>query len=178
MIMRLIAILLICAPLMAVSQDNEIDWISLNEAEKRMKDEPRKVIIDVYTKWCGPCKMMNRTTFQDPDIVEFINDNYYAIKFNAESPDPVEFKGNTYKNENYDPSRKLRNSTHDLTKAIAPVNGRIAYPTVVFLDQSFKLIAPVQGYRSPKDMKPLLEYIQEEVYAQDVGYQEYLKSRK
>lgn len=162
MLLRIIALLSLILSLNLNAQ--QIDWISLNEAEKRMQKEPRKVLVDVYTSWCGPCKMMEQNTFKNPQIVEYINKNYYAVKFNAESPDELTFRGTTYKNEGYDPNKTGRNSTHDLARAIAPVSGRIAYPTVVYMDENFKILAPVQGYHTPQQIEPILKYIAESDY--------------
>ena len=161
---RLILFLLLGLPALAFSQQSEIEWLTLNEVEKRMADEPRKVMVDVYTTWCGPCRMMAQNTFKNPSVVEYINNHYYAIKFDAESPETIEFKGATYKNENHDPNKRGRNSTHDLARAIAPVNGRIAYPTVVYMDEDFKIIAPVQGYHTPQQIEPILKFIAEGDY--------------
>lgn len=142
-----------------------INWVSLEEVEKLMDKEPRKVIVDVYTEWCGPCKMMNNTTFKDPKVVEYVNKNYYAIKFNAEGKETIRFKGNEYRNDGYDPNRGSgRNSTHDLTKAIAPVNGRIAYPTIVYMDEEFKILAPVQGMWKADQFNQILRFFGEDVY--------------
>jgi thioredoxin-related protein len=161
------------AQLKADTPAGDINWISLEEAEKRMTKEPRKVLIDVYTEWCGPCKMMNNTTFKDPAVVKYINDNYYAVKFNAEGQETITFKGNVYKNDNYDPAKaKSRNATHDLTKAIAPVNGRIAYPTIVYLDESFQILSPVQGMQRPEQIMPILTFFGDDVY-KDKTWQEY-----
>lgn len=169
--------LLILSISCVTAQENkpQINWISIEEAEKRMAEEPKKVLIDVYTKWCGPCKMMNRTTFQDPKIVEYVNQNYYAIKFDAEGPDLVEFKGTTFKNEGYDPNKTGRNSTHDLTRAIAPVNGRIAYPTIVYMNEDFQIVTPVQGFQRPPQMMPILSFIAEEAYKTQ-SFEEYTSS--
>ncbi len=153
----------------------QIDWITWQEAEKRMADEPRKVLVDVYTKWCGPCKMMNQTTFQDPTVVEYVNKHYYAIKFDAEGPETVEFKGSVFKNEGYDPNKTGRNSTHDLTRAIAPVNGRIAYPTIVYMNEDFQIVTPVQGFQKTPQIMPILSFIAEEAYKTQT-FQEYTSS--
>lgn len=149
------------------AQDTKIEWITLNEAEQRMEKEPRKVLVDVYTTWCGPCRMMEQNTFHNPAVVEYINEHYYAVKFDAESPESVEFRGTVYKNENHDPNKRGRNSTHDLARAIAPVNGRIAYPTVVYMDEDFKILAPVQGYHTPQQIEPILKFIAEGNYAEN-----------
>ncbi|MCZ4407425.1 DUF255 domain-containing protein [Cryomorphaceae bacterium 1068] len=161
--------------LVAQEDKPQIDWITWQEAEKRMADEPRKVLVDVYTKWCGPCKMMNKTTFQDPIVVEYINKNYYAIKFDAEGPETVEFKGSVFKNEGYDPNKTGRNSTHDLTRAIAPVNGRIAYPTIVYMNEDFQIVTPVQGFQKTPQIMPILSFIVEEAYKTQT-FQEYTSS--
>lgn len=172
---RLILLSLLFFPIALMSQDVKVNWISLDEAEAKMAKEPRKVLVDVYTSWCGPCRMMDQNTFQNPKVVEYINKNYYAIKFDAESPDEVEFRGTTYKNEGFDPNKRGRNSTHDLARAIAPVNGRIAYPTVVYMDEDFKILAPVQGYHTPQQIEPILRYIAEEDYS-GVSFDDYKAS--
>ena len=72
-------------------QSQEINWISLEEVVEFQKTEPKNVIIDVYTNWCGPCKLMDKNTFSNPEIVSYINKNYYAVKFNCllyTSPSP------------------------------------------------------------------------------------------
>ncbi|MFN2430888.1 MAG: thioredoxin family protein, partial [Cryomorphaceae bacterium] len=99
--MKALITLLLILPLYLNAQvsKNEIDWITWDEVEVKMEKEPRKVLVDVYTKWCGPCKIMNKTTFQDKNVVDYINQNYYAIKFDAEGSDEVSFKGTVYKND-------------------------------------------------------------------------------
>ena len=42
--------------------------------------------MDIYTDWCGPCKLMDKNTFQNPDVAQYLNNNFYAVKFNAEGP--------------------------------------------------------------------------------------------
>jgi len=175
--LRYLLLILAVSPIYLFGQNssNQINWISLAEAEKLMAKEPRKVMIDVYTKWCGPCRMMDENTFKNPTVVEYVNKHYYAIKFDAESSEEVHFKGNTYKNEAFDPAKSSRNSTHELTMAIAPVNGRIAYPTVVYLDEEFKIVAPVQGYHTPQQIEPILKFIAEANY-QTVSFDQFKTS--
>jgi len=139
--------------------------MSFTEAVEAQKRTPRPVLIDFYTVWCGPCKMLEKNTFQNPIIAEYINKHFYAVKFNAEGKDSIAFNGAVFANAAYDPARASgRNSPHDLTRAMAAVQGNIAYPTVVYLNANWEIITPVQGYYAPKDIEPILHYVAEEAY--------------
>jgi len=61
----------------------KISWMTMNEALEAQKTQPKKIFMDVYTIWCGPCKLLDKNTFSDKKVIEFINENYYAVKFNA-----------------------------------------------------------------------------------------------
>lgn len=160
------------------SAQAEINWVEMSEVEALMKKEPKKVLVDVYTSWCGPCKMMNKTTFSDPDVVKYINEHYYAIKFDAEGEETITFQGKEFRNDNFDPAKtRGRNSTHDLTRAIAPVNGRIAYPTIVYMNEEFQILSPVQGFQKPEQIMPILSYFGEDIY-QQMEWQEYVEQSK
>jgi thioredoxin-related protein len=132
----------------------EINWLSLEEAVALQKKAPKKIMMDVYTSWCGPCKMLDRNTFHNADVVNYVNKNYYAVKFNAEGNEVVTFKGNTFSNPNYKPElANKRNSAHQLTSYFQ-VN---AYPTIVFMDESADLLAPVRGYQTATQLELYLK---------------------
>ncbi len=159
-------------PLALAAQNNltpappsAIKWVSLAEAQANVKKAPKPIMIDVYTHWCGPCKMLASKTFTDPKLAEYVNKNFYAVKFDAESGEEVTFNGKTYKNPTFNPAMKTgRNGTHELTQAIGSVEGRIAYPTVVYMNENLEIIAPVQGYMTPEQIEPILKYIGEGAY--------------
>ena len=157
-----------------VSAQDKINWLTVTEMQAAMQKEPRKVFIDVYTVWCGPCKMMMSQTFTDPKIIAYVNENYYAVKFNAEGNESITFNGRNYINNSFNPANSSRrNGTHEFTKAIAPVNGKIAYPTLVYMDEDFQIISPVQGFWKAPQLLPLLHFINEEVYKTQTSFQDY-----
>ncbi len=78
------------------SVSQEIKWITLEDAVYLQQAAPRNIIIDVYTNWCGPCKLLDRNTFGNKDVAKYINENFYAVKFNAEGDDTVNFKEYTF----------------------------------------------------------------------------------
>ena len=142
-----------------------IKWVTIEEAQALTKKAPKPLFVDVYTSWCGPCKMLDAKTFSDPKLAEYVNTHFYPVKFNAESGDPVTFKGQKLENPDYNAANVGgRNGTHHLTYTIANVEGRIAYPTVVYLDSALNVLAPVQGLMSPEQMEPILAYFGEGHY--------------
>ncbi len=137
----------------------EIKWISLEDAVYLQEAAPRNIIIDVYTNWCGPCKMLDRNTFSNKSVIKYINENFYAVKFNAEGNATINFKSYEFKNPNYDPAKSnRRNSSHELTRSL----GVSAYPTIVFLDKSANLIHRLRGYQSPKQIEVFLKLFTDE----------------
>jgi thiol:disulfide interchange protein len=56
-----------------------IQWISLEEAEAKMKVEPKKVYIDLFTDWCYWCKVMDKKTFTNPSVIDYRNQRLYPI---------------------------------------------------------------------------------------------------
>ena len=132
----------------------QINWISINELEDVLKTSEKNIIIDIYTNWCGPCKLMEKNTFQNKYISKFINENYHAVKFNAEGNETVTFAEKVFQNPNFDVKRvNIRNATHEFARFL----GVSAYPTTIFLDKDMSLITPVRGYLIPKQLEIYLE---------------------
>ena len=153
---QVIFALLLIAPLLFTAQKTEkkINWVSIEEVQELNKEEPRKIFVDVYTSWCGPCKLMMKNTFTNPDLIDYVNEHYYAVKFNAESPDAIVFNGETYENPDYDPARKGRNGVHQFARYMQVK----AYPTIMYLDEELNFLAPDTGYKTAPQMELLMKF--------------------
>lgn len=75
-----------------------INWLTLEEADSLYKIQKKPIFIDVYTDWCGWCKRMDASTFMDPNVGTYLNQNFYAVKLNAETKDSIQFNGKLYTN--------------------------------------------------------------------------------
>ncbi len=128
-----------------------VQWLTLEEALERAKSERRKIFIDFYTDWCGWCKRMDATTFSDTAVARYLNDKYYPVKFNAEASEEVIFQ-----NKAYSLRREGARSYHEL--AIELLNGRLGFPTLVFLDENLSTIQAIPGYREPDQLFKILNY--------------------
>lgn len=156
----------------------EIKWISFEEMFEAQKKEPRKVIIDAYTHWCGWCKKMDKETFTNKEVVEYINKNYYAIKFNAEGNKYINFKGHKFTNPGFKLEREYgRNTAHQLATYLR-IN---SFPTIVYLDENANLIAPIPGYKDVNGIEFFLKLFATNKYKEitdQAAYNEYVKSFK
>ncbi|VAW26218.1 FIG00649307: hypothetical protein, partial [hydrothermal vent metagenome] len=48
----------------------KINWMTLEEAVEAQKTAPKKIIMDAFTIWCGPCKMLDKNTFNNDDVAK------------------------------------------------------------------------------------------------------------
>ena len=135
------------------AQTEKINWMSLEEALAAQTSQPRKIIMDVYTTWCGPCKMLDQNTFQNTDVVKYVNENYYAVKFNAEGKEVVKYKDLEFTNPQFDPNRQGRNAQHELAQALKIT----AYPTIVFFNENGDTLLPIPGYKTPSQLELYLK---------------------
>ena len=132
------------------SLEDKINWLSWEEALKKQEEEPRKIIVDIFTDWCIWCKRME-ATFNDKNIAQYINENYYAIKFNAEQKEDISFKGKTYSFVN-----SGKKGYHELAAEIT--QGRLGYPSIVFMDESFEVIQAINGYKESSEFEMIITY--------------------
>lgn len=133
------------------NENEKINWLGFEEAVAKAEKKSKPLFIDVYTNWCGWCKVMDRNTFTDPNIIKTINKNFYAVKFNAETRDTINFKG-----QDFVFVAAGRRGYHQLATAL--MNNRMAYPTVVFLTDDLSRIYPHAGYQKVPGLTILLAY--------------------
>lgn len=161
---RILYVTVALAMFFSATGQEKIKWMSLQQAIEKNKTEHRKIIVDVYTDWCGWCKRMDATTFASPEVASFINANYWAVKFDAEGRDTITYKGQEYINlpPVAGPDGRVRKNTHPL--AVKLLNGRMSYPSLVYLDDSSNVIAPIGGYRDANGLMPFLVYFAENLH--------------
>lgn len=148
----------------------KINWVSMEEAEQMVAENPKKVFVDIYTDWCGWCKRMDANTFSHPEIITYINKNFYAVKLNAEQAEPITFRGQEYINEN----PGARRSSHNFARAL--LQGRMSYPSVAFFDEELNLITALPGYREPAQFEPILVFFSEDHFLSQPNLDEFISN--
>ena len=130
---------------------DKIAWLTWEEAIEMNEKAPRKIVVDIYTEWCGWCKRMDASTFSKAEIADYINANYYAVKFDAELKEDIIFKGKTYSYV-----ANGRRGYHALAAEIT--GGMLSYPTTVFLDEEMNVIQAIKGYKDPNSFEQIATY--------------------
>lgn len=129
---------------------NELKWLTIQEAYNLTQKEPRKTIVDVYTVWCGWCKVMDRETYTNPAIIEYLNKNFYMVKLDAESKQDIIIGSTKY---SYDANSGANQA------AVALLQGKMSYPTTVFLDAHYNMIQPLPGFLNAKSFHEIVTYL-------------------
>jgi thioredoxin-related protein len=139
------------------TEEESVKWMSFEQAVELSKTEKRKIFIDVYTDWCGWCKVMDKNTFSDPKVAKLLNEKFYAVKLNAEQREDIKYNGTTFKF-----IENGRSGYHQLAAAL--LNNQLSFPTVVFLDEDFSILQPLPGFRKAPEFHQIAQYYGEGHY--------------
>lgn len=142
--------------LMGMGFAQDVKWYSIEEAIALNNKEPRKLMIDVYTDWCGWCKQMDKNTFSNSIVATYLNTNYYPVKFNAEQKEDVNILNETFK---YVPEGR---GYHELAAAL--LNGQMSYPSVVFMNEQNQIFHVQKGYVEAPQFDRILRFIGDDAY--------------
>lgn len=133
----------------------KINWLSIEEAQLKVKTDPKPVLIDLYTNWCYWCKVMDKKTYNNTKVIAYINEHFYAVKLNAETKETVEWGNKDYQ---YNSQNKVNDFTLYVT------NGQLGFPTTVIFPEIQKDPAAIPGFMQPREIETVLKYFGEESY--------------
>jgi thioredoxin-related protein len=121
----------------------EIKWLDFNKGYEMAKKKNKVMLVDVYTDWCGWCKRMDKDAYGKANIIESVNKDFIAVKFNPEQQGiSYSYEGKTYTGEQL--AGVISNNS---------ING---YPTTIFLYPNGKKIEVVVGYKNAEQLAPIL----------------------
>jgi len=153
---KTVKILILLAIIALMSKGSFAQTHAFEQALKNAKEDDKKIIVDVYTDWCGWCKKMDAESYGNKDIKEIIEDDFIYVKLNAEGMEKIKYRGKEYTETD-----------------LAIYFEATGYPTTVFLEPNGKIIEyeynkikmiNLPGYFKPKEFKKMLNYIRDEKY--------------
>ena len=161
----LLSLVLLVSFITVKNEKIKIKWITLTELKSAYAKKHKPILIDVYTSWCGWCKVMDRETYTNEKVAGYINENFYAVKFDAETTDSVSFGTKKY---GYNAASRVNELANFL------LFGRLGYPTTVFLSTIDAQPAPISGYLKPAEIEPPLKYFGGGAYKKQ-DYNDFMK---
>lgn len=139
-----ISMLLFLSFTLKAGDESSLKWHSFDAGLAKAVKENKLVLVDFYTDWCGWCKKMDATTYEDKKVIEFLNANFVAVKLNPEKEGSVNFQGNKY--------------SHGEFSAAAGVKG---FPATAFFTHNSEFIRTFPGYMDTESFLDLLEKLVE-----------------
>lgn len=132
----------------STEKPTEIVWRSYEDGLKFAQDRDKQVFIEFSTAWCGYCKKMDRETFTDKRVINYINENLVAVRVDADSRREFEIDG-------------FKTTERNISKEVYGVRG---YPTFWFLESDGSKIGSQSGYQPATGFLTLLEYVIDRKY--------------
>lgn len=137
--------------------EKKVKWYTWSEAVELQKTAPRKIMVDIYTDWCHWCKVMDKKTFEKKEVADYLNTHFYPVKLDAEQKADILYDGNTFKYV-----QAGRRGVHTLAYSL--LDGKMSYPSIVFLNEKMERVMISAGFKNPDDFKTELTYLAEDHY--------------
>ena len=143
-----------CADKPAANEE-KLKWMTLQEAKVAMQKEKRPILIDLYTDWCGWCKVMDKKTYTNEKVIAYLQQKFYPVKLDAETREALEWENKTY---------RFNSSYHTNDLAVYLTHGQLSFPTTIIIPLGNTDPQPVPGYLKPAELELIVKYFGEGHY--------------
>jgi thioredoxin-related protein len=161
-------LIILCSATLKRGSNDKVKWLNMDEVNIKLKEENKPVLIDLYTDWCYWCKVMDKKTYNNSKVIDYINEHFYSAKVNAEGKSSVTWRDKTY---NYNSKYQINDF------ALYVTYGQTSFPTTVIIADENSQPIPVAGYLEPKELEPILKYFGEGAY-KTMNYPQFEKTFK
>jgi len=122
--------------------ENEINWLTLEEAQVQTDNDGKPLFVFVEAEWCGTCKQMMNTVFPDPEISTLLTENYHPVLIDLDSQNKVHFNGKEMTERNFARTMQVQQT-----------------PTMIFIDNNGEVLGRQPGFMNRDELKILLLYV-------------------
>lgn len=139
-----------------VPENQFTNWISMEDAMASSSENNKKILVNVYTDWCGYCRQMDEEVYTTDRVQNALDEHYYAVRINAESSEQVTFNGQVM-------------SMQDLAMGL----GATGYPTTIFLTEEGEPLGFQPGFIDSGTFERLLVYVGIEAYEDNISFDQF-----
>jgi thioredoxin-related protein len=144
---------------MTTTEEKEnVEWKTISEALDQAPKTNKKIILDVYTDWCGWCKRMDRDTYADSTVAAYMQEHYIASKMNPEKSGTLTYDGREF-------------SQQEFGQAL----GISGYPATAVFNEKGELLTVIPGYIKAAEFLRILKYFGEDSYL-SMQWNEYMSA--
>lgn len=86
--------MLLCLPFMAQGMTSKVEFFrgNLSAAKTMAASEGKLYFAEFSASWCAPCRMLEETTFSDPQVINYIAQHYIPVKIDIDDFDGMAMK--------------------------------------------------------------------------------------
>lgn len=126
---------------------------SFEEAEKLSKENPKPFVVFIHTSWCKYCKMMENSTFKNPETIRLLNNDFYFIALDAENKEDIQFNNHKFQ---FKPKGK-NTGIHELATELATIDSQVVYPTITVLQPDLSIEFQKHSFLNAKELLAILK---------------------
>jgi thioredoxin-related protein len=139
----------------ASSEAQKMNWMELKDVVQKLEVEKKPVLIDLYTNWCHWCKVMDKKTYSNPQVISYLEEHFYVAKVDAESKNDISWKNKTY---TYNRPYKINDFALYLTQ------NQPSFPSTIILVDEIPVPIAIPGFMEPKELEMIVKYFGEGAY--------------
>jgi len=169
------SILVIClsmrkpgTPEIGLKPINKVNWLTIQQVQDSLRMNRKAILIELYTEWCGWCKVMDKKTYTNKNVTDYLQRKFYAVKLDAETKREITWNGKKYF---FNPNYRANDFSVYLT------NGNLSYPTTIIIPADNGEPQAIPGYLEPKDFELIVKYFGEDKFGK-VAFEDYRKAFK
>ncbi len=137
-----------------------LEWMAIEHAVEKAPNANKKIVLDIYTDWCGWCKKMDKSTYANENVQKYLNEKFLVSKMNPEKEGKLTYNGEEYSYREFAQALQVR-----------------GYPATAFLNEKNEVLTVLPGYLGPDDFMNVLKYFGEDIYL-DTKWEDYKASAK
>jgi thioredoxin-related protein len=137
---------------------SEVTWRTMPQALEEAPKANKKILLDVYTDWCGWCKRMDKDTYSEASVAQYLGQHFIASKMNPEKEGEILYDGKKY-------------TQREFGQALG-ING---YPATAVFNEKGELLTVIPGYIAAGEFIRILKYFGDDIYLK-MKWDEYSKA--